>query len=128
MKKEVPNSLKTWFIIHFIVDYIVAIPLFIAPIWLFNVLGITNVDPLTARLVAAALLGVGGVSLYAHKKSKEVYDTLLTLKVIWGGSATIGILLTMILNNYNPLGWIMFTIFLLFSTVWIYYKFNFQKS
>ena len=69
--KKIPASLRVWFLIHFIVDILFAVPLIIAPYWFLKFLGLDIVDPLTARLVGAALIGIGTTSLITHKKGKE---------------------------------------------------------
>ena len=51
----VPRSLRFWFVTHFVVDFIFAIPLLIAPVWFLTTFGFENPDPFTARLVGAAL-------------------------------------------------------------------------
>ena len=118
--KKVPKSLQTWFIIHFIVDYLFGLPLLITPIWTLQLFGFTVVEPVTARLVGAALLGIGGASLYAHKKGYESYKSLLMLKILWSGGAIFGLLLS--LWQSAPVSvWLFVVIFALFSGVWIYY-------
>ena len=59
----VPRSLRFWFVVHFVVDFIFAVPLLLAPVWLMTLFGFESPDPFTGRLVGAALLGIGGESL-----------------------------------------------------------------
>ena len=118
--KQVPASLHTWFIIHFIVDYVFAIPLFIAPSWFLSLFGFTVVDQVTARLVAAALLGIGGISLLSHKASAETYKTLLKLKIIWSASAIVGLSLSL-WQGAPILTWLLVLLFAIFCSVWSYY-------
>lgn len=118
--KQVPSSLHTWFIIHFIVDYLFAIPLFIAPSWFLSLFGFTFVEPVTARLVAAALFAVGGISLLSRNQSVNVYNSLLKLKIIWSVSAIAGLLLSL-WQGAPILLWPVVLIFGLFSGIWIYY-------
>ncbi len=54
----VSKNLRTWFVIHFVADYLFALPLLIAPTWLLNLFGWQSIDPFTARLVGAALIGI----------------------------------------------------------------------
>ncbi len=114
----VPSTLRTWFTLHFIIDFIVAIPLFIAPLWFMGLFGFTTVDPLTARLVAGALFGIGGVSMLVRNKSQEVYEALLVLKIIWSLSAIVGIALS-ILEGAPKSAFIFLVIFAGFSFVWM---------
>ncbi len=118
---NVPSSLRTWFFIHFLVDYLFAVPLFVAPIWVLRLLGWTNIDPFSARLVAAALFAIGGISFLARNAGKESYATLLMLKIIWSLAASAGVLFT--IGQGGPaFGWIVLLLFVGFSSVWLYYK------
>ena len=53
----VPLSLRNWFVVHFALDVVFALPLLLAPEWLLPRLGWLFVDPVTSRLVAAAVVG-----------------------------------------------------------------------
>lgn len=117
----VPPRLRAWFVIHFIADLVFAIPLFLAPDTMLRILGWPCVDPISARLVAAALFGIGIQSLLARGEGVEAYRAMLGLKVIWSASATLGILISM-LQGGPPLGWAFFAIFLGFNGVWTYYR------
>ena len=119
--KAVPNSLRTWFFIHFLFDYLFGIPLLFFPKQFLILFGFPVIDFFAARLVGAALLGIGGVSLLSNKTGFETYNSLLNLKIIWSLSAIIGILITMS-QSYLAAEWLFFFIFLVFSLIWIYYK------
>lgn len=119
-KVAVPSSLRSWFVFHFLVDYFFAIPLFFIPVQILTFLGWISIDPFTVRLLAAALLAIGGISFFTRNASLPVYRAILLLKIIWSFSAILGILIT--LPQGVPLsGWIILLLFLLFSSVWIYY-------
>ena len=117
---NVPNSLRTWFIIHFIVDFIFGIPLVLFPAWTLSLFSFQVGELLTARLVGAALIGIGGVSVLVRNESAEVFRSLLKLKVIWSISAIVAILLTLY-EGAPALTWGIFGIFVMFSGVWWYY-------
>jgi len=85
MDKRIPQALRTWFFIHFLVDIFFAIPLLFFPAWSLRLLGFMIIEPLTTRLVGAALLAIGGISLLSYRQGKERFDVLLTLKIIWSG-------------------------------------------
>ncbi len=119
--KSVPNSLRTWFAIHFLVDILFALPLLFYPVWFLNLFGFTITETLTARLVGAALIGIGGTSLLLNKKGLETYNALLSLKIIWSISAIIGIILTILESSQKSL-YLFLLIFILFSSIWVYYK------
>jgi len=117
----VPKSLRTWFVIHFIADYVFGLPLLLAPVWILTLLGWTTVDPATARLVGAALLGIGGESLLMRNASLETFKAMLNLKVIWSLSAIFGIVAS-IIEGAPPMSWGFLGIFVTFSAIWITYR------
>ncbi|MAG08728.1 hypothetical protein CMO89_04590 [Candidatus Woesearchaeota archaeon] len=121
MKQKVPQSLRIWFLVHFAVDMLFAIPLIISPVWFLKLLGFSIVEPFTARLAGAALIGIGGVSLAAHKAGVETFSSLLTLKILWSFSAIFAIILTM-MQGGPRVGWIVLVMFFVFSAVWVHYK------
>ncbi len=121
MSKKVPKSLRIWFLIHFIVDMLFAIPLIVIPRYFLKFLGFMSADPFTARLVGAALIGIGGVSLVAHNKGNESYSSLLSLKILWSLAAIVAILWTMI-EGGPFVGWYILGVFAVFSGIWMYYK------
>jgi divalent metal cation (Fe/Co/Zn/Cd) transporter len=75
----VPRSLRTWFVIHFVVDILFGVPLLIAPVLLLSWFGWETVDPFMSRLVGAALLGIGVESLLGRNASVEIYREMLNL-------------------------------------------------
>ena len=119
--KKIPKSLRIWFIIHFIMDILFGLPLLLFPAWTLQLFGFTAVETFTARLVGAALLGIGGVSLWMHNEGMESYRTMLRLKIIWSVSAIIGIFLSVMFGAPST-AWFFLAIFVVFSVVWIYFK------
>ena len=119
-KNSIPQSLRIWFIIHGIVDLLFAIPLIAFPKQVLEFLGWTIIDPFSTRLVGAALLGIGLVSLIKINDGVESYKSLLTLKMIWSLSAIVGILISLI-EGAPAFGWVILLIFVVFSGVWGYY-------
>ena len=55
----VPQVLKTWFVVHFVIDMLFAIPLMAAPVFTLELFGWSHVESIATRLVAAALFGIG---------------------------------------------------------------------
>ncbi len=117
---EVPKSLRVWFKIHFIIDLIFGVPLMLIPEIFLGDLGWSRIDPITARLVGAALIGIGGVSLLENNASKESYHSLLTLKLIWSLAAILALVLS-ILKGAPFMVWILLGVFVLFFLLWGYY-------
>ena len=118
--KEVPKSLRTWFIIHFYADMSFGIPLLIFPELVMPMLGWTTLDPISTRVVGAALMGIGIESYLGRNASVEVFRAMLNLKVIWSSSAILGIGLGL-LQGGPQAGWLFMGIFVIFWFIWIYY-------
>jgi len=123
----IPKSLRIWFVIHFIADYLFGLPLLLAPVWTLTLFGWENVDPATTRLVGAALLGIGGESLLGRKAGRETFQAMLNLKIIWSLSAIFGISIS-ILQGAPVLSWVFLVIFTLFSGIWIYYRWQLRGN
>ncbi|MGE4234114.1 MAG: hypothetical protein AB7F43_12370 [Bacteriovoracia bacterium] len=124
--RSVPKSLRMWFVIHFLADIAFAIPLILVPVETLRIFGWTTIDPLATRLVGAALVGIGVESLLGRNASIESFQTMLRLKILWSVSANIGIALT-ILQGAPRAAWIFQGIFVSFSALWIFYKYQLGK-
>jgi len=114
------KHLTTWFTIHFVVDFLFAIPLFLAPVRTLTLFGWTTVDPIVTRLIATSLFGIGGISLLHRNADKKTMRALLDLKLIWAGSAIIGLCIS-IYQGAPPLAWILVLLFSIFFAVWLKY-------
>jgi hypothetical protein len=127
---EIPKALRAWFVVHFIADTIFAVPLFIAPVFLLNLLNWQSIDPLMARMVAAALFGIGIESLLCIKLGKDAFIAMLNLKIIWSFAAITGFIigLSQGLFGYTAVGLILLLIFGAFNILWIYWRFYFKKQ
>ena len=118
---KVPSSLRFWFVVHFVVDIVFALPLLLIPEWLMPLLGWRYVDPISSRLVGAALMGIGGASLLERKASAEVFRAMLNLKIIWATGSVVGIGLGL-LHGGPPASWALLAIFAAFLALWIHYR------
>ncbi|MDF1514937.1 MAG: hypothetical protein P1S60_14095 [Anaerolineae bacterium] len=122
-----PKGLRTWFIVHFFVDMIFGLPLLFAPVWSLSLLGWQVVEPLTTRLVGAALMGIGIESYLGRNAAKEVYQAMLNLKLIWSASAVFA--LSMSIRAGAPaVTWLILRLFAFFFVVWAYYKLKMRTS
>ena len=121
---SVPKSLKTWFVVHFALDVIFAIPLMVAPAWFLGLLGWQTIDPIAARLVAAALFGIGIESYLGRNAGPEAYRGMLNLKIIWSLGAVAGILVSMVEGAHGRpiLGWGLLAIFAAFNILWVAWR------
>ena len=119
-----PRPLRIWFLVHFAVDMLFALPLMIAPRGFLTALGWDFADPVLSRLVAAALFGIGIGSLLSAKASLSTYIAMLNLKIIWSSAAIVGITISLAPAGAGSprLAWAVAGIFLVFDIVWIYWR------
>ncbi len=117
---DVPRALRCWFVIHGVVDWIFAVPLFLFPEVFLRALGWTVVDPMAARGVAAALVGIGTQSLLSRNSTGPVYRELLSLKILWSSTAALGFAWTAF-SDGPRVGWVFVAIFALFNVLWMYW-------
>ena len=117
----VPLSLRNWFVVHFALDVVFALPLLLSPEWLLPRLGWLFVDPVTSRLVGAALMGIGVQSLLGRNAGAEVFRAMLNLKIIWSASATFGLGLAL-LKGGPPVAGLFLMVFMAFMGLWVYYR------
>jgi hypothetical protein len=118
---EVPRALRRWFVAHGVVDWVFALPLLVFPETFLGALGWPVVDPMAARGVAAALVGIGTQSLLSRNAGAAVYREMLSLKILWSSTATLGFAWT-VLTAGPRVGWVFVVIFALFSGLWTYWR------
>lgn len=127
MKNNIPHALKIWFIIHFIIDILFAIPLLLFPFWVSHILNIPEVDSLAIRLVGAALLAIGISSLLYKDAHIYTYNALLSLKILWSASALLAIVLSF-KESVSPAKITILLVFAVFFFVWVYFKIKLKKT
>lgn len=121
---KVPKALQNWFVLHAVIDLLFAIPLMIAPIFTLELFGWQTVDVISARIVAAALFGIGIESYLGRNAVKEVFVGMLNLKIIWSLAVIIGVSWSLFQNAQGTpwMGWILVGIFFAFNLVWVYWR------
>ena len=124
---SVPNGLRTRFVIHFAADVLFGVPLLFFPHLLLQFIGWQTYDPITARLVGAALMGIGIESLLGRNASVETFRAMLNLKVIWASSALIAIGIG-IAEGAALSAWLFLAIFFVFWCVWVYYRMSLRTT
>lgn len=127
MSNSLHTNLRRWFVIHFMMDVIFAIPLLLFPVQILTYFGWEVIDPLTTRLVGAALIGIGVESFLGRNAGMESFQGMLRLKILWSLSANIGIAVS-IAEGAPKIAWLFQIVFILFSILWIYYKFQLDKN
>ena len=118
---SVPAGLRTWFVIHFLIDMVFAIPLLLAPAFTLHIFGWQTPDPATSRLVGAALLAIGLESFLMRNGGRETFKNMLNLKLIWSSGAVLGIGLS-IYEGAPSMAWAFLAIFVIFFGVWFYFR------
>lgn len=121
---EAPAALKRWFVVHFVADVVFAVPLLLFPHTFLSALGWSIVDPFAARLVAAALFGIGIESFLARHAPLSSYRSMITLKIIWSSAAILGMAVTVLQypTFRAPASYLLIAIFVGFNIVWLYWK------
>ena len=126
----VSKALKAWFVFHFVADISFALPLLILPEWFLAALGWTIVDPFTARLVAAALFGIGIESYLSRNASPDSYRSMLDLKIIWSTAAVVAMVLTV--WQYPSFriipAFLFIAVFAVFNAVWTYWRIRLGRA
>jgi hypothetical protein len=118
---EIPLTLRRWFVVHFLVDVALALPLLLAPTAFLRALGWTAIDPVTARLVGAALLAIGVQSWLGRNAGAEAFRAMLNLKLVWSASAIVGLVLS-VGEGAPPFAWGLLSAFIAFFGVWFHYR------
>jgi hypothetical protein len=113
--------LRKLFILHFAIDYLVAIPLMFAPVVSMKLLGWDNPEPVATRLVAAALLGIGGISYLARNADVSAYRHMLTMKLLWSGAAVLGLTVSVV-EGAPAFTWVFLFIFGVFFWIWLFFR------
>jgi len=126
----VPKTLRMLFVVHFLADIAFAVPLLLMPERFLSVLGWTVVDPFAARLVAAALFGIGTESLLSRNAPPESFRSMLSLKIIWSSAAVLGMLVTIIQYPRFRIvtSYAFMLVFIVFNIVWVYWKLRLARA
>jgi hypothetical protein len=118
---DVPVALRHWFVFHFVADWLFAIPLFVLPVPFLGALGWEHPDSALARVVAAALFGIGTQSLLDRNAKLESFRSLLGLKMMWSATAAVGLLWSALTDGPQAT-WGFFAVFVGFNALWTYWR------
>ena len=124
---EIPASLRAWFVVHFVVDVVIAVPLVLAPEEILPRLGWASVDPVSARLVGAALMAIGVQSWRGRREGAEPYRAMLGLKIVWSTTAVVGLTIA-IARGAPPLAFLLLSVFVGFCGVWSHYAIRLRQQ
>jgi hypothetical protein len=123
---DVPPSLRAWFIVDAIVDFLAAAPLLAAPELMLRRLGWACVDPISARLVGAALLANAAATFASRDAGVEAYRALLRCKLIWcvAGAAS---MFVAVASGAPSAAWLFLSMFVAFAGVWLHHSIRFRQ-
>lgn len=124
----ISKSLRTWFVIHCILDVTFAIPMLIAPVAFLSLFGWPTVDPFMTRLVAAALMGIGLESYLGRNAGVEAFQGMLNLKIIWSAFAVLGLVVSVLTLGGPVMAWLIIAIFVGFNILWVYYRLQLREG
>jgi len=112
-----------WFLAHGVVDLVIAIPMLVLPVSFLEWLGWSSVDAFTARVVAAALIGIGIESLLSFRTEFMAVKAMLNLKILWALAAIVGLLWSGLAAPSIPWGvWPILALFVIFLVSWIVWR------
>ena len=128
--RELKHALKFWFIVHFALDTLIAFPLFLFPIQTLSLLDWKTIDPIAARIVAAALFGIGIETYLGRNADKSGFTTMLNLKIIWSFMSFLAILVSLVQGYFGNIliGLSILIIFLSFHLLWLYFRIRIEKT
>lgn len=124
---QTPDALRRWFVVHFAVDWLVGVPLFLAPGPLLQLFGWHPIDPVATRLFAAALLGIGGQSLIGRNGSPAEFRAMLNLKLIWAAAAGFALGIGILFGS-PPIAWLGLIVFVAFFALWLYWRLMLRRG
>ncbi|HEY2729191.1 MAG TPA: hypothetical protein VGK52_04565 [Polyangia bacterium] len=123
---EVSRTLRAWFVADALVDVAAGLPLLAAPELVLRGLGWTCVDPVSARLVGAALLAIGGQSFLGRDAGVDVYRAMLRLKLVWSLAAAVSLFIG-VGAGAPPAAWALLSIFIVLAGVWMHHAIRFRQ-
>ncbi len=128
--KSMPAGLRFAFVVHCVADCVFAVPLMVDPDGFLRLLGWTTVDPIAARIVAAALFGIGIESFLGRNAGKEWFTNMLDLKIIWSLCASAGIALSLLggAQGRPVWGWILLLVFIAFNGIWVFFRLRIRSA
>ncbi|HSZ82632.1 MAG TPA: hypothetical protein VLA14_10130 [Polyangia bacterium] len=123
---DVAPSLRTWFVVDAVVDFLAAAPLLAAPGLVLRQLGWACVDPISARLVGAAMLANAAATFAARAAGVETYRALLRGKLIWcvAGAASMFVAVG---AGAPSAAWLFLSTFVAFAGVWLHHTIRFRQ-
>ena len=126
MEPEIAPSLRAWVVLDAALNSCSGLPLLLFPEAILPRLGWTVVDPLTTRLLGAALIAVG-ITLWRLRGAGALeYRLLLGLQVLWSGAAVLGAGIA-IGRGAPPAAFLILAVYLAFFGVWSHHAIRLRQ-
>ncbi|MDX1615465.1 MAG: hypothetical protein R3300_14225 [Candidatus Promineifilaceae bacterium] len=113
-------SLRSTFLVHWIVSLLFGLPMLIAPGRLLGLFEWAPIDPITSRMYGAALLALAWGSFRGWRASNWAQVSLLVeLEAAFTVLASIGLLRHLLFASYPWYVWAILLVMVLFAVAWI---------
>ena len=114
------KALNITFLIHAIVSVVGGLLLLIIPGRTLLFFGWAPIDPITSRLLGAALLALAWSSFRGWQATERVQvQILVELEAVFTVLACVGLLRHLLFARYLPIVWLLFAVFAVFAIAWI---------
>jgi len=114
------KGLKSTFLVHAIVAFLVGAPLLIAPGRFLGIFSWAPVDPLLDRVLGAALLGLAWSSWRGWRATdKAQIIFLVEVEAVFCVLACLGLLRHLLIAYYPFIVWLVFAVLAIFAIAWI---------
>jgi hypothetical protein len=116
------KGLKTAFLVHAEVAFVLGAPLLIAPGRVLTWLGWAPIDPIASRVLGAALLALAWSSFRGWRATERArVAILLEMEAAFTVLGCVGLLRHLLFAHYPVVPWLMFAILLVFALAWIWF-------
>ncbi|HVX97911.1 MAG TPA: hypothetical protein VHK47_23555 [Polyangia bacterium] len=123
---DVPRTLRTWLLVHAAVATAAGLPLLAAPELALGRIGWTCVDPVSARLLGAALLALGAQSFFVRDAGVPLTRAVLRLNLVWSLASAVGLFVGIGASAPNA-AWIALSTQIAFAGVWLHHAIRFRQ-
>lgn len=122
MNKSIPQGLKIAFLVHLAISLVFGLLLFIIPGRFLRFTDWQPIDPVTSRLLGAALLAMAlGDWLCYQATEWEAVAVLLQFHIGYTVLGAIGLLRHLLFVPTPTSAWVDLAILVIFAAVWIYF-------
>ena len=114
------KTLKYTFLVHAVVAVVFGLPMLIAPGRFLQAFGWKPIDPITSRILGAALLALAWSS-YRGWRAREWAQVAIVVEIeaVYTVLACVGLLRHLLFARYPAIVWLDFAIFALFAIAWV---------